>query len=32
MCEIYSYFPDDMEAGPFKSLQYTMQNYVEDNF
>ena len=31
-CTFWGYWPDNLEAGPFKSLQYTMQNYVEDEF
>lgn len=28
-CTFWGYWPDDLEAGPFNSLQWTMQNYVE---
>merc|ERR1719225_1005960 len=28
-CTFWGYWPDELEAGPFNSLQWTMQNYVE---
>merc|ERR1712079_248347 len=32
LCTWYSIWPDELEASPFNSLQYAMQNYVEDQF
>ena len=28
-CTFWGYWPDDLEAGPFNSLSYTLQNYIE---
>ena len=28
-CTFWGWWPDELEAGPFKSLSYTMQNFVE---